>query len=90
MSGWQRSPFCGAGNCVETLRQVDGSVLVRNSSDRTVFVQFDADEWAAHEAGIRDSLSEKNRLQGLHMARLENALVHAQMEITRLLAKDAS
>jgi hypothetical protein len=84
MSGWQRSPFCGAGNCVETFRQIDGSVLVRNSNDRTVFVQFSADEWAAHESGIRESLSEKNRLQGLHMANLEYLLTRAQQRIVEL------
>lgn len=52
---FRRSSFCGAGNCVEVGYGHGGTVLVRDSKDRTgPFLVFTHAEWDAHKAGITE------------------------------------
>lgn len=75
MTGWVKSQFSGNCGCVETQQQVDGSVLVRDTKDRTgPFLHFTATEWDAHLDGIRAELQRKNTNQGVHLANLEGLL----------------
>ena len=74
---------------VETQLQIDGSVMVRDTKDRTgPWLMFSASEWAAHEDGIRGELQRKNTAQGVHMANLEGLLIRLDrrlMDITALV-----
>ena len=88
-SGWEASPSCGSGNCLEIMSQIDGSVLIRDSKDPNgPWLQFTAAEYAAHTDGIKADLQRKNTHQGMHMANLENLLIKLDrrlMDITVLV-----
>lgn len=85
-SGWEISPTCGSGNCLETLLQIDGSVLIRDSKDPTgPFLQFTAAEYQAHVDGITADLRRKNTTLGLHAANLEYLLDKAKAQIALFL-----
>lgn len=88
-SGWETSPLCGSGNCLEIMPQIDGSVLLRDSKDPNgPWLQFTAAEYAAHTDGIKADLQRKNTAQGMHMANLENLLIKLDrrlMDITVLV-----
>jgi len=50
---WQRSSRCSSGECVEVKK--DGAeVSVRNSQRSEAVARFDAGEWAAFVAGVKD------------------------------------
>lgn len=52
MSEWQT--YSGNGGCVEFQRQLDGSMLVRDTKDRTgPYLQFTGHEWSVFTDGIR-------------------------------------
>jgi hypothetical protein len=85
-SGWEISPYCGNSGCVEILRQIDGSVLIRDSKDPTgPFLTFSAAEWEAHVDGITADLRRKNTTLGLRAANFEYLLDKAKTQIAWFL-----
>lgn len=49
---WRRSSFCASGECVEVTER-DGLVLLRNSKDPGVVLQYTGAEWRSFLGGIR-------------------------------------
>ena len=48
------SSFCSFGNCVEVGRSPEGSVVVRDTKDRTQQpLTFTDEEWTAFVAGVK-------------------------------------
>lgn len=86
MSEWTN--YSGNGGCVEFQQSITGSVLVRDTKDRTgPFLQFTEAEWSDFTDGIKAELQRKNTAQGLHMANLEYLLMRAQRQIAELGAR---
>ncbi|GAA3592000.1 hypothetical protein GCM10022223_03320 [Kineosporia mesophila] len=56
-SEWQRSSYCASGSCVEVkFLGPENGVLVRDSKQADgAVLSFDAQEWRAFVAGVRDS-----------------------------------
>ncbi len=50
--GWQRSSRCSSGECVEV--KMDGAEVWVRSTRRPEVASFDAGEWAAFVAGVKD------------------------------------
>lgn len=51
---WRKSSRCNSGFCAEVRTNADGSVSLRNNTQPDVVITFDADEWDAFTAGVRD------------------------------------
>lgn len=49
---FERSVFCGAGDCVEVARG-GSAVVVRDSKNPSVTLEFSAQEWEAFVAGVK-------------------------------------
>lgn len=54
---WKRSSFCANGACVEVqMLEAGAGVLVRDSKqDQGPVLSFDAEEWRAFTAGVRQA-----------------------------------
>lgn len=56
------SSFCMHGDCVAVASDVDGSVLVRATTEPSTVVRFTASEWDVFLAGARAGEFDRSRL----------------------------
>jgi hypothetical protein len=49
---WSKASFCFNGECVEVAEH-EGAILVRNSGNPGVILQFTASEWLVFTQGLR-------------------------------------
>jgi Domain of unknown function (DUF397) len=54
---WRRSMYCASNDCVE-IAQVNGTIMLRNSTKPRRVVRYTPEEWRAFTQGLQAGLRE--------------------------------